>query len=72
MAATERSWPTPSWITTSASAASGDSGAFVIAIVGRPWAWAAASTPTTSCERPDCEMARTAAPGNAGGWWPWP
>ena len=50
----------------------GESRSFVIAIVGRLCSRAAASTPTTSGERPDCEIPITAAPPRHGGEWPCP
>ena len=53
-------------MTCAAAAASAESGAFVIAIVGAPWRRAASTTPTTSGEAPDWLIPMTSACANRG------
>ena len=50
----------------SAAAASGESGSLVMATVRAPWRRASSTTPTTSGERPDCEMPTTRARATSG------
>ena len=66
-AATDSSGPASIGTTTSTHSASGEAVSLVIAIVGRCCSPAARATATMSGERPDCEIAITAAPSRSGG-----
>ena len=59
--------PASSGSTASAARPIGESGLFVIAIVGRPWRRASSITALTSGDSPDCEMPITSAPSRRGG-----
>ena len=62
MAGTASSRPAWMWSASSAAAASGEAGSFVIATVSAPLRRAASTTATTSGLWPDCEIATTSPP----------
>ena len=66
VAAIARSGPAPSAIVRSAAADNADPGSLVMAIVGAPWARAAATTATISGEAPDWLMPITRASATSG------